>query len=535
MDILDKQEIGNLVRRLQKGDMNAFGDLYERTYKYVIVHARIYTKSNAEDLVHDAYLKAFQKKDQIKNPEEFVAWLRTIVVNSGKNYSKRESKHKNESDIKDTREEDSNITETKKYSVLDQTETWSSEFNPEDIMDYQETKEIIWNCMERLPYKQKAAIDLYYFQEHSIDETAEIMGVAAGTVKSHLFQARQNLMKMIEEEERKSGVRMHCNAIILFPFLVWIFKQKEKEAVAGGVVPSKRVWKRLKRELKLGKPSITKNIKRIGIGIGTTAAVAAGVYTWNNTKPNDIPPETIKPIETQTQVTIEPTIGSTAEETLAEVTNSPEETFNDFPYTDAEIIDFIAAFETRRQLGNTDFKEMIDTNYILDTTITREDNKLYCEILYERNGNVTWTNYEVLLTRDFSSQPWKLYIVNVKEDEIRERQITGSWSGRMRVEDPTKEVLDPAYYADRDVVITIDSDDGYNIAGHMSVSDDVYGFYHETDIVGYFENEVLYFEMVTNQEGAWMTTSTDFRFYYHYDTDTLYRDIYNNVMARDIQ
>ena len=55
-------------------------------------------------------------------------------------------------------------------------------------------------CIKRLPEIQRDVIMLFYFQEQSVDDVAQMLGLPVNTVKSHLRRARQELAEMLKEE-----------------------------------------------------------------------------------------------------------------------------------------------------------------------------------------------------------------------------------------------------------------------------------------------------------------------------------------------
>ena len=232
----NKQEIGDLVRRLQEGDTEAFGILYEKTGNIALMQARLYSKDAAEDIVQDAYVKAYTHINQIRKPEDFGAWLKMIVANTAKEYIRKESRYVTESELETERESDEN--EKKNPNEYEKLET--RDFLPEEKVDYTDTKEIIWGFIEQLPVAQKSVIDLCYYQGMSVDQTSKILNISPGTVKSRLFVARQKLMGMIEGEEKRSGIRLHCSAATLVPFIIWLFSQKEEEAMLASC------WKKIR-------------------------------------------------------------------------------------------------------------------------------------------------------------------------------------------------------------------------------------------------------------------------------------------------
>lgn len=75
------------VSLAKAGEERGFGYLYENTYKTKYYLALQYMKNPeaAEDVLQDAYMKAFSKLDSLKDSESFSAWLGQIVANTAKN------------------------------------------------------------------------------------------------------------------------------------------------------------------------------------------------------------------------------------------------------------------------------------------------------------------------------------------------------------------------------------------------------------------------------------------------------------------
>ena len=75
------------VRLALAGEEQGFGYLYENTYKTKYYLALQYMKNQeaAEDVLQDAYIRAFSKLDTLQDPENFSAWLGQIVANTAKN------------------------------------------------------------------------------------------------------------------------------------------------------------------------------------------------------------------------------------------------------------------------------------------------------------------------------------------------------------------------------------------------------------------------------------------------------------------
>lgn len=92
-----------LVIKAKKGDIDAFCILYDN-YKRKLFNYAYYKLSNnedAEDVVQDCMLTAFEQLDKLKNPKAFSSWLYTILYHGCISAIKEQIKQRNNSDIED--------------------------------------------------------------------------------------------------------------------------------------------------------------------------------------------------------------------------------------------------------------------------------------------------------------------------------------------------------------------------------------------------------------------------------------------------
>lgn len=91
---MSTDKIDFYVKRFKAGDKNAFNYIYDATYKpaYFKVLYLVKSKAVAEDVLHDAYLKAMQYVDRYKEGTNFIGWLCTIAKNTAINKLKRQSR-----------------------------------------------------------------------------------------------------------------------------------------------------------------------------------------------------------------------------------------------------------------------------------------------------------------------------------------------------------------------------------------------------------------------------------------------------------
>ena len=223
--------IGELVLLARQDDQNAINELYNQTFKKAYFIARTAIKSSdgdyssqIEDILQDAYVKAFSSLDKMEDPEKFQGWLDTIVINRCKDFLKK----KKPTLFSDMASENSNDGSTLEFE--DSRENDRMEFKPEESVDYGETKRLIAEMLDRMPEDQKMCLLMYYYEEMSVRQIAEAMDCSEGTIKSRLNYARKNLKGQVLELEKK-GTKLYC--MPLLPFLYWFFREQAAEFIGG--------------------------------------------------------------------------------------------------------------------------------------------------------------------------------------------------------------------------------------------------------------------------------------------------------------
>ena len=225
------KSIGELVLLARLDDQNAINELYNQTFKKAYFVARTAIKSSdgdyssqIEDILQDAYVKAFSSLDKLEDPEKFQGWLDTIVINRCKDFLKK----KKPTLFSDMASENSNDGSTLDFE--DSQENDRIEFKPEETVDYGETKRLIAEMLDRMPEDQKMCLLMYYYEEMSVRQIAEVMDCSEGTIKSRLNYARKNLKGQVLELEKK-GTKLYC--MPLLPFLYWFFREQAAEFIGG--------------------------------------------------------------------------------------------------------------------------------------------------------------------------------------------------------------------------------------------------------------------------------------------------------------
>lgn len=210
-----------LVLAARKGDQQAMAELYERTSgrAFYLALQLVKDEDQAQDILQDSYIRAFNSLDMLEDAGKFQGWLNTIVVNNSKNYLKKK-KPVLFSQMASEDEDDAAID----------FEDESDRFSPEATVDYSETKRLVQAMIDGLPEEQRIAIVLHYLEDCPVKQIAAIMECSEGTVKSRLNYGRKTLKAKVLELEKK-GTKLYCVPFV--PFLVWMFHQDAMAAVAA--------------------------------------------------------------------------------------------------------------------------------------------------------------------------------------------------------------------------------------------------------------------------------------------------------------
>ena len=192
---MTEQQI-QLVMAAQKGDVKSFEQLYAIYYEKVYGFARMILRNetDAEDVLQETFITAWKKLDTLQTPATFSVWIQ-IIAKNGCNMKLR---RKNIAILMDAEQDGENFEGAEDEEML-----------PAVYAEREDLKERLGRIIEGLSDVQRQTIVLYYFNELSVDEIADIMECSPGTVKSRLFLARNAIKAEVVEEERKTGQKFY--------------------------------------------------------------------------------------------------------------------------------------------------------------------------------------------------------------------------------------------------------------------------------------------------------------------------------------
>jgi RNA polymerase sigma-70 factor (ECF subfamily) len=178
-----------LVKAAQKGDVVAFEQLIKKYDRNVFRIAQHITQNreDAEDVVQDAFLKAYQKLDQFQGNSKFYTWIVRIAVNEA-----LMKLRKRKSDKLVSMDED---VETDEGTITREFADWSP--NPEQQYNQAELNDILSRTIQGLPASFRTVFVLRDVEGLSTEETAEMLGLSVPAVKSRLLRARLQLRERL--------------------------------------------------------------------------------------------------------------------------------------------------------------------------------------------------------------------------------------------------------------------------------------------------------------------------------------------------
>lgn len=155
------------------GDRYAFGELFHRHQRQLHRLARLTTRTpeDAEDALQDAMLSAHRGASSFRHDAAVGSWLHRIVVNACLDRLRRTKAHPT-------------VPLADVYPVADRTAQV-------------ETAIVVQRALMRLPVEQRAAVAAVDMLGYSVADTAALLGVAEGTVKSRCARARVRLAKLL--------------------------------------------------------------------------------------------------------------------------------------------------------------------------------------------------------------------------------------------------------------------------------------------------------------------------------------------------
>lgn len=199
-DEMPSVDMGLAVERAQRGEPDVLADIMRQHNRrmFRIARAILRNDAEAEDIVQDAFVKAFTELGSLREPSSAAAWLAKITANLAISRV-RLLKRRGRVVLADGELEDR----------PDDME--ADQHTPERLTAMGDVRRLLEKAIDRLPDGFREVFMLRVVEHMSVEETATTLGVLAATVKSRLHRAKAMLRSDLEE---------HLTAVSLtaFPF-----------------------------------------------------------------------------------------------------------------------------------------------------------------------------------------------------------------------------------------------------------------------------------------------------------------------------
>jgi len=176
--VLGQQNDRALVQAAMAGDKAAYGRLYDRYAPLVraVCYDRTGNLADAQDLAQDVFLRAYQRLEQIRDPERFGAWIVQAARYRCSEWRRGKSRQRRRD--------------------AERAKVAPAMTSPSDPIESDELRAKI----ARLPEKERLALHVFYLNGQSADEACRIVGLSRSGFYQTLSRARAQLRKQLDPE-----------------------------------------------------------------------------------------------------------------------------------------------------------------------------------------------------------------------------------------------------------------------------------------------------------------------------------------------
>ncbi len=188
---VSSQKDCELVSRALGGDQHAYALLVQKYEKRLFIHIKrtIGDEQGIEDLVQEAFMKAFKALESYSSKYAFSTWLYKIASNHAIDYKRKRRLA--------TISLDRPIS-TKEGEIRH--EIYDTTYRPDRELEGDQRTNIIQEAIDSLPPKYNIVIVMRHQEEKSYEEIAQELDLPLGTIKAHIFRARRLLYMRLKDK-----------------------------------------------------------------------------------------------------------------------------------------------------------------------------------------------------------------------------------------------------------------------------------------------------------------------------------------------
>ena len=179
------------IEQILAGNSNAFSFIVDRhkDKAYNLAFRICGNHEEAEELAQDSFLKAYRSLSSFKMKSSFATWLYRIVYNTTISHIRIKKK---------------GVLSLEDFPA-DATDFISGSTNEEEA-EKEYRSSLVNFALQKINEEDRALVSLYYYDEMSADEIADVTGLTKANIKVKLFRARQKMTEIIQKVEKKKVV-----------------------------------------------------------------------------------------------------------------------------------------------------------------------------------------------------------------------------------------------------------------------------------------------------------------------------------------
>jgi len=187
----------NLIQAVLKGDQKSFELLMQKhqTPIFNMVSRHVRHRQEAEDVVQQVFLQAYQHLDKFRGESKFFTWLYTIALNLVRNHVRHRNLRRMDSLDASGKTEDGRAPQWPEKSPT-----------PDQIFQDRWELERVRTALESLKDVQRVIFTLHYFQLLSLKDVANRVGRPVGTVKVYLHRARIMVLNQLQKQDKSNNM-----------------------------------------------------------------------------------------------------------------------------------------------------------------------------------------------------------------------------------------------------------------------------------------------------------------------------------------
>ncbi len=184
---------GETLRRCVRGDEEALRKLFRAYERYVYALCFGFTQDREEalDLCQESFVRVFRGLKDFDLNRPLKPWIRRVTINVCINYGRKKERYPQTVSLQANFEGNPNLELPPPFRGI------SRDVNPERHVELRETMEEVREALRELPPEERLALVLRHQEGLNYAEIAAVTGWPLGTVKTHLYRARQSLKQKL--------------------------------------------------------------------------------------------------------------------------------------------------------------------------------------------------------------------------------------------------------------------------------------------------------------------------------------------------